>query len=78
MSGRLLNIPKATNNGMALFDFKQLLEQPLGSMDFISICRNYKAIVLKNIPIIDVNEKNLTRRFILLVIAFVDEMVDNN
>ena len=66
MSGREIDIPKASN-GVAMFDFKELCDRTYGSMDYIAICRNFHSILLKNVPIINLNSKNIARRFILLV-----------
>lgn len=66
MSGREIEIPKCAN-GVATFDFMELCDKAYGSMDFIGICRNFHSIILKNVPEISLTNKNLTRRFILLV-----------
>jgi len=66
MSGRKIQIKKAAN-GVAMFDFMELVDKAYGSMDFIAICRNFHTILLKNVPEISLNNKNLTRRFILLI-----------
>jgi predicted ATPase len=66
MSGREIEIPKVANS-VALFDFMELCDKAYGSMDFIAICRSFNSIILKNVPEISLANKNLTRRFILLV-----------
>jgi len=66
MSGREITVPKAAN-GVASFDFMELCDKTYGSMDFIAICRNFHTLILKNVPQISLNNKNLARRFILLV-----------
>ena len=53
---------------MALFDFDEIENASMGSSDFIPICRNFKTIIIENIPVISTNNKNVARRFILLVI----------
>ncbi len=67
MSGREINIPEAAN-GVAMFDFMDICDKAYGSMDFIAICRNFHSIILQNVPQISLNNRNLARRFILLVI----------
>ncbi len=52
---------------MALFDFEEMGNASMGSSDFITICRNFKTIIIKNIPVISTNNKNVARRFIILV-----------
>ena len=66
MSGRKIKIPRAAN-GVAMFNFPEICEKEYGSMDFIAICRNFHSIFIKNVPIINISERNLSRRFILLV-----------
>ena len=67
MSGRIIEIPHCSD-GVAMFDFKELVEESYGSMDFIAICRNFHSIIIRNVPTINIDHKNITRRFILLVI----------
>jgi Predicted ATPase len=69
MSGRKITVPRAAN-GVAMFDFKEICEKEYGSMDFIAICRNFDSIFIKNVPVINISERNLSRRFILLVQIF--------
>eukprot|EP01017_Pseudomicrothorax_dubius_P041471 TRINITY_DN6638_c0_g4_i2.p1 TRINITY_DN6638_c0_g4~~TRINITY_DN6638_c0_g4_i2.p1 ORF type:complete len:314 (+),score=76.33 TRINITY_DN6638_c0_g4_i2:544-1485(+) len=67
--GRNLTVP-LSGNGTAMFDYKDLLEAPLGSSDFIAICRNFHSVIIKNLPLLSVSDRNLVRRFILMI----DEM----
>ena len=67
MSGRTIEIAYCSD-GVAMFDFKHLVEETYGSIDFIAICRNFHSIIIRNLPIIDIDQRNTTRRFILLVI----------
>ena len=69
MEGRLFEVKKQ-NNGVALFNFEELCEDTLGASDFIAIARNFTHIIVRNVPIINSNDRNATRRFILLVIIF--------
>lgn len=66
LPGRTLTIKKQ-NNGVVVFDFKELCEETLGASDFIAIARNFRHIIVQNIPVINSNDRNATRRFILLV-----------
>lgn len=66
MSGREIQVPRAAN-GVAMFDFMEICDKAYGSMDFIAICRNFHTLILKNVPQITLGNRNLARRFILLV-----------
>ena len=66
MSGRKITIPQAAN-GVAMFDFSEICEKEYGAMDFIALCRNLHTIMIKNVPMLDIHSRNLSRRFILLV-----------
>ncbi len=67
MSGRKIKIPQAAN-GVAFFDFSEICEKEYGAMDFIALCRNLDTIMIKNVPKLDIHSRNLSRRFILLVL----------
>ena len=54
-----------------MFDFEAICNSPMGSSDFLSICRNFHTIFIKDIPYISVEHRNLTRRFILLVNTYI-------
>jgi predicted ATPase len=61
---------KKCGKGVAFFEFDELFDSPMGSADFLAICRNFHSIIIRNIPIIKVSERNKARRFILFVIKF--------
>jgi len=64
--GRFIDI-EVQANGIAQFEFDDLCNRTYGSSDFIAIARNFHAIVLKNIPVMNLEDRNVARRFILLV-----------
>jgi predicted ATPase len=72
MEGRDLEIKKCSN-GVAEFSFEELCEKVLGASDYIAISRNFKAIILRDIPKITMENRNAARRFIL----FIDEAYNN-
>jgi cell division protein ZapE len=53
-----------TYKDLALFDFSELFQVPLGSADYIALCENFNIIILSNIPILSLAERNEARRFI--------------
>lgn len=51
-----------------MFEFEELCDRPVGNADYIAIAQNCAAILLKNIPNFTVNNRNVMRRFINLVL----------
>jgi len=66
MSGRTIEIPYAAV-GVTMFDFNELVDQPYGSIDFIAICRKFHSIIVTNVPMVNLDNRNATKRFILLI-----------
>jgi predicted ATPase len=50
-----------------MYDFKELCDNIMSDNDFRAICRSHKAIIVKNIPKIETNQRNIANRFIKLV-----------
>jgi cell division protein ZapE len=53
--------------GVAEFTFKELCEDARGSSDYAAIGRNYNSIILRAVPRLSMNRRDLLRRFILLI-----------
>ncbi|KAF2653369.1 hypothetical protein K491DRAFT_680565 [Lophiostoma macrostomum CBS 122681] len=66
--GRTIPIP-ATHSGTALFTFAQLCGATLGPADYISLASTYHTIILTQIPILTLLQKNEARRLITLLDA---------
>ena len=64
--GREIDVRKA-HNSVAYFEFDDLCDKPMGSADFITIARNFHAVIIRDIPLLNFENRNLVRRFILLV-----------
>ena len=62
--GREIQVPKAHDN-VAFFEFDDLCDKPMGSSDFIAIARNFHVVILRDIPVLSFDNRNLVRRFIL-------------
>jgi protein AFG1 len=43
---------------VAKFDFNDLADDYLGAADFIAICRHFHSIVLTNVPVITMDDRN--------------------
>ena len=70
--GRDLLIQKSLDN-IAIFDFSELFQENLGVIDYQEICQRYNVIFLLNLPILNPEDRNEAKRFIL----FIDEIYEN-
>jgi cell division protein ZapE len=70
--GRSVLIP-ASVLGVAKLDFDDLCRKPLAARDYLAICRTHHTVFIANIPVIDAEERNEAKRFILLI----DTIYDN-
>ena len=66
IGGRFLDIP-AASGGVARANFADLCLRPLGSIDFLALAQNFHTLVLDEIPILDFERRNETKRFITLI-----------
>jgi cell division protein ZapE len=71
VQGRALEISR-TGNGVACFSFDDLCSKPLGSSDYLAIAEHFHTIVLEHVPLLSPEQRNETKRFIILVDAFYD------
>lgn len=67
--GRPVTIPKCVMGVVAQFTFKQLCEKPHSAADYLEITRNFPCVVITDIPLLSVRERDLTRRFITFLDA---------
>ncbi|VVT54686.1 uncharacterized protein SAPINGB_P004200 [Magnusiomyces paraingens] len=67
--GRPVNIPKCVVGAVAQFSFKELCETPMSAADYLEITRNFDSIVITDIPLLSVRERDVTRRFITFLDA---------
>ena len=72
VSGRKINIPEVAA-GVARISFDDLCNKPLAAADYIEIAIRYKGIIIDDIPNLNDNHRNETRRFIWLVDALYDK-----
>src|SRR5262249_13719957 len=70
--GPLAHVPRAPP-GPARFSLAGLCEQPLGAIDYLRLAREFHAIVLDRVPVMDHAQRNEARRFI----ALIDTLYDN-
>ena len=65
--GREIQIRRAHGN-VAFCEFDDLCDKPMGTSDFIAVARNFHVLILRDIPVLSFENRNLVRRFILLVL----------
>ncbi len=65
IKGRTL--PVAAAKGIARFTFAQLCGQPLGAEDYLVIARTYPTVFLEEVPALDDEQRNETKRLIILI-----------
>jgi len=73
LKGRVLEIPQAAQ-GVARVSFKTLCLEPRSAADYLAIARNYHTVFLENIPVMQREDHNAAKRFILLI----DTLYDNH
>ena len=69
--GRAVPVPQAAE-GVARFSFAQLVEQPFGAADFLTLAQNFHTVMVDGIRVMAAGERNVVKRFITLVDAFYD------
>lgn len=74
VQGRTLFVPKAAR-GVAVFSFKRLCANPLGSADYLTIARTYHTVIMVAIPQFNNENNDEARRFINLIDALYEHGV---
>lgn len=64
--GRTMRI-KYCGGGVAVFEFSDICEGNYASPDYITICRNFHTVIIKNVKKLTPDERNTMRRFISFV-----------
>jgi cell division protein ZapE len=72
VKGHPVHVPRAAR-GVARFSFAELCERPLGAVDYLRLAREFHAIVLDHVPVMDYAQRNEAKRFI----AFIDTLYEN-
>ncbi len=73
--GRDIRIPQAVD-GVARFAFGDLCRKPLAANDYIQIARAFHTLIVDRIPVIGDDERDVARRFILLIDTLYDHGVN--
>jgi cell division protein ZapE len=74
INGRPLGALDSARNA-AWFEFRELCEAAHGANDYLELARNYAAIFLSNVPILDHDSDDAARRFVTLIDALYDRNV---
>jgi cell division protein ZapE len=74
VKGRTVRVPRASM-GVARFAFHELCEQPLAAADYLKIAHEFHTLVLDHIPVMDFDDRNEAKRFIILVDTLYDNAV---
>lgn len=72
VKGRHIEVPAAVLDA-ARFSFADLCEAPLGARDHLAIARQYRTLMVENVPVIGDGRRNEAKRFINLI----DTLYDN-
>ncbi|SES36793.1 cell division protein ZapE [Rhizobium sp. NFR03] len=70
--GRTIHVPLAAGD-CARFSFADLCARPLGATDYLTILSHYRVIFIDDIPLLDPERRNETKRFIMLVDTIYDQ-----
>ena len=74
VKGHVLHVPRAAH-GVARFGFAELCERPLGAIDYLRLARDFHAVVLDHVPVMDYPQRNEAKRFIALIDTLYDHAV---
>ncbi|MBK9661787.1 MAG: AFG1 family ATPase [Nitrosomonas sp.] len=74
VQGRTLFVPKAAR-GVAVFSFKRLCANPLGSADYLTIARTYHTVIMVAIPQFNEQNNDEAKRFVTLIDALYEHNV---
>ena len=72
--GRTLRVPRAAM-GIARFTFKEICEQPHNAADFLRIAHEFHTLIIDRIPVMDFDQRNAAKRFIILIDTLYDYAV---
>lgn len=74
--GRTLQLEKTSPLGICRCNFSELCENNLNAADYLTLAQKYPIVFLDKVPKIDLNDKNVARRFITLIDALYEYKVN--
>jgi cell division protein ZapE len=72
--GRTLHVPRAAM-GIARFTFNEICEQPHNAADYLRIAHEFHTLIVDRIPVMDFDQRNAAKRFIILIDTLYDYAV---
>ena len=63
-------------DGIAWFDFMAICDGPRSQDDYIEIARSFQTVIVSDVPVLDREREDQTRRFIAMVDEFYDRRVN--
>jgi len=72
--GRQVMVPQEAGDA-ARFSFADLCSKPLAAFDYMALVKQYRTIFIDDVPVLDDNRRNETKRFILLIDTLYDHHV---
>lgn len=70
--GRPVPIPRSAGDNVMQFTFHQLCAEPRSAADYLEMCRTFPAVVITDIPVISMDQRDFIRRFITFLDAAYD------
>ena len=75
VQGREVEIPKVAE-GVAMANFSDLCEKPLGAGDYLAIAESFHTLLLRGIPKLGPDKRNEAKRFVTLIDALYESKVN--
>ena len=72
--GRTIKVPLASGKA-AQFSFNQLIGTATGAADYLELVRHYDAFIVTDVPGMNLNQRDLARRFITFIDAVYESRV---
>lgn len=73
--GRTIPV-RAVSDGIAWFEFRNICDGPRSHSDYVELSRYLHTVLIENVPILDDEDNDATRRFVQLVDEFYDRSVN--
>jgi len=74
VKGHKVHVPRAAS-GVARFSFTALCGQPLAAADYLKIAHEFHSIILDHVPVMQYEQRNEAKRFIILIDTLYDHAV---
>ncbi|WP_295894742.1 cell division protein ZapE [uncultured Bartonella sp.] len=72
--GHPIDVPKAIHDA-ARFDYIDLCSKPLAAAEYLALSSRYHTFFIDNVPVMDDEHRNETKRFILLIDTLYDRQI---